>query len=187
MKTISAKDLMVPLSEYATVSQEGTLWDAVSALQKAQEELDTSRYKYLHRAVLVYDENKRIVGKIGQLDVLEALEPKYGKIGIPRSVSGTGFSTDFIRSMLDKYSLLKQPLRDICTKAAKLKVKTFMHIPTEGEYVEESSSLDEAIHLLVIGRHQSLLVTNKQEEIVGILRLTDVFRYIWEEMRQCEV
>ena len=35
----------------------------------------------------------------------------------------------------------------------------------------------EAIHQLVMGRHQSLLVT-KGKDIVGILRLTDVFREI---------
>ncbi|MBE9571802.1 MAG: CBS domain-containing protein, partial [Proteobacteria bacterium] len=32
MKTINVKDLMVPLDEYATVSEEATLFEAVVAL-----------------------------------------------------------------------------------------------------------------------------------------------------------
>jgi hypothetical protein len=35
-----------------------------------------------------------------------------------------------------------------------------------------------------MGRHQSLLVT-KGEEIVGVLRLTDVFREISERISSC--
>ena len=44
------KDLMVPISEYATVAKGSTLFEAVLALEKAQEEYDHS--KYHHRAVL---------------------------------------------------------------------------------------------------------------------------------------
>jgi len=73
------KDLMVPLEEYVTVDEEATLYDAVMALEKAQEDLDRSFYKYLHRAILVLDVDKNVVGKISQLDVLcplgQAVEP----------------------------------------------------------------------------------------------------------------
>ena len=54
------KEIMVPLSDYPTVSEDATLKDAVEALEKAQKKLDPSRYQ--HRAVLVYDDNKKIVG-----------------------------------------------------------------------------------------------------------------------------
>ena len=52
------RDLMVPLDEYATVGEEATLWEAVIALEKAQEDLDRSFYKYLHRAILVLDKER---------------------------------------------------------------------------------------------------------------------------------
>jgi hypothetical protein len=38
MKNFRVKDLMVPLSEYATVDEDATLYEAVVALEKAQEE-----------------------------------------------------------------------------------------------------------------------------------------------------
>ena len=73
MKTIAVKDLMVPLAEYATVSEEATLYDAVLALEKAQEAFDPKKQR--HRAVLVFDKKNRIVGKLGQPDILRALGP----------------------------------------------------------------------------------------------------------------
>jgi CBS domain-containing protein len=61
-----------------------------------------------------------------------------------------------------------------------------MYTLTEGEYVREDATLDEAIHQLVIGHHQSLLVT-RGEEIVGILRLSDVFREICNMIKECHI
>lgn len=186
METIQVKDLMVPLEEYATVSQEANLFEAVMALEKAHETLDRRRFKYLHRAILVLDENNKVVGKISQLDALRALEPKYGEMGDTGAISRAGFSPQFLKSMMAKYSIFGGTLQDICSRAAKLKVMDFMHKPGESEVIEISSKLGEAIHQMVMGRHQSLLVTS-DEKIVGILRLTDVFMYIFHEMRACEL
>ena len=63
MKDISVKDMMVPLEEYATVFEEATLYEALMALEKAQNAIDRCTMKHLHRAVLVYDENKKNRGQ----------------------------------------------------------------------------------------------------------------------------
>jgi CBS domain-containing protein len=188
MKITVVRDLMVPLEEYATVFEEATLFEAVVALEQAQEHLDRNKYKYLHRAVLVYDKNKKIVGKISQLDVLSALEPKYAKKMDIKSISRSGLNIniDLLKSKLEEHGLWDKPLKDISGKAAKMKVKTFMYTPKEEDYIEESASLEEAMHMLVMGHHQSLLVT-KGGEIVGILRLTDVFMEIFRLMKLCEI
>jgi CBS domain containing-hemolysin-like protein len=52
-----------------------------------------------------------------------------------------------------------------------------MHILTEREYIDEAAPLDEAIHQLIMGHHQSLIVT-RGDEIIGILKLSDIFREI---------
>ncbi|MFP4037308.1 MAG: HPP family protein [Desulfobacteraceae bacterium] len=187
MKKLSVKDLMVPLEEYATVSQEATLYEAVLALEKAQNELDRQRYQYLHRAVLVYNRKGKVVGKVSQLDAIRALEPRYNEIGDPRGLSKTGFSPSFLRSMLSQYSLWDRTLADICTKAMQIKVKEFMYTPSEGEFVDEEASLGEAIHMLVMGQHQSLLVTRRGRDIVGVLRLTDVFKEIFQQIKSCKI
>ena len=182
MKTIAVKDLMLPLSEYATVSQEATLYDAVLALEAAQVVFDPKRHR--HRGVLAFDKDNKIVGKLGLLDILRTLEPKYAEMGDLGPLSRAGFSPQFLKSMVEKFALWDKPLSDICSKAARMKVKDIMYTPTEGEYVEENASLGEAIHQLVMGHHQSLLVT-RGKEIVGILRMVDVFKEVCEAMKSC--
>jgi len=186
VKTIDVKELMVPLEDYVTISEEATLFEAVAALEKARDEIDRTRYQDLHRALLVTDKNNRILGKISMLDMLKALEPKYAELGDAGRLSRAGFSAQFLQSMLDHASLWASPLKDLCSKAASLKVKNFLHAPTEGEYVEVSAGLDEAIHLLLMGHHQSLLVT-KEKDIVGILRICDVFVEISKTMKSCKL
>ncbi|EFK07953.1 conserved hypothetical protein, partial [delta proteobacterium NaphS2] len=44
------------------------------------------------------------------------------------------------------------------------------------------ASLEMACHQLVLGHHQSLLVT-KGDDILGILKLTDVFNAIFQIMK----
>lgn len=189
MKKIIVRDMMVPLEEYATIHQDATLFDAVMALEKAQEEYHRPGAKYPHRAILVYDDNRKIVGKLSQLDILRSLEPKYKQAtaGDSKWMGTSGFSQQFLRSMVQQFSLWDKPLADICKKATRMRAKDCMYLPQEGEYVEESDSLDVAIHQLVMGHHQSLLVTSKRGDIVGILRLTDVFRQIVEAMKECNL
>lgn len=184
MKTRIVKDLMVSLSQYATVSETATLYEAILALEKAQEAFGPDRYR--HRAILVMDNNNWVVGKLGVIDVLIALEPEYKDIGDPKVFSRSGLSPQFLKSMQARYSLWDKPLNDICSKAAGLRVKSFMYTPKEGEYVREDATMDEAIHQLVVGHHQSLLVT-RSEEIVGILRLTDVFHEICGIIKTCKL
>ena len=61
-----------------------------------------------------------------------------------------------------------------------------MYTPAEGEYIKEDATMDQAINQLIIGHHHSLLVT-KGNEIVGILRLADVFMEIVQAIKACEI
>jgi len=182
MGAATVKDLMVPLKEYATVPHNATVYEAVLALEKAQAELAKTRYAYLHRAILVYDGNKKIIGKVSQLDILSALDPKYGEMGESRSMSKAGFSPDFLKKMLEQYSILTEPFEEVCRQAANIKVSKIMYAPLAGEYVDEKATVREAIHQFVMGHHQSLLVTSRKK-IIGVLRVTDVFKEIIHVMK----
>jgi len=183
MQTILIKEVMVPLEEYATVSEDATMLEAVLALEKAQEKFDQSRYQ--HRAILVFNDRNQIVGKISQLDLIKALEPRYTKIMDTHLLSRTGYSLDYLESM-SRGGLWRNPLSDICRKAASLQVKNFMYTPSEGEYVDEMAELAEGVHRLIVGQHHSLLVT-RGKDIVGILRLTDVFKLVCENIKTCNL
>lgn len=174
---------MVPISEYATVSEGATLYDAIQALEKAQEEFEYS--KYTHRAVLILDRDRQVIGKLSQLDVLRALEPKDVNLESITQLNQYGFSQKFVRNLQTEKRLQGAPLLDLCENAAQLKVEDFMQAPTEGEYVDQDALLDIAVHQLVLGNHLSLLVT-EGKKIVGILRLTDVFAAVFHAMQECQ-
>lgn len=184
MKAYTVNELMVPLSEYATVSEDATLYDAVLALEKAQENFEDKHTRYRHRAVLILDKTGQVIGKLSQMDLLKALEPKYQGMIEGRGPQRFGFTKQFMKSMLREYNLFADPLEDICRKAGEKNVKEFMYTPGEGEYVTENAPLSEAIHQLIMGHHQSLLVT-RDDKIVGILRLTDVFAAVFHKMKEC--
>ena len=184
MRSYAVKDLVVPLSEYATVTEDATLYDAVLALEEAQENFEAKHTRYRHRAILMLDKDGSVVGKLSQLDVLRALEPKYQDMSEGEGSHRYGISKQFMQSVWEDYHLFANPLDDICRKAGEQNVKKFMSAPTEGEYVSGDASLDVAIHQFVMEHHQSLLVT-AGEKIVGILRLTDVFAALFHKMKEC--
>jgi CBS domain-containing protein len=183
VKTIKVKELMVSLADYAAVSQEATLYEAILALDETRNGLHQDRDP--HRAVLVLDAEDRVTGKLSQWDFIRALEPRYNEIVDFNSLVRFGFSTRFIRSMVDDQGLWQKPLDNLCQRASQIKVKDVMYNPAEGEYVQEDATLDEGIHQLVIGRHQSLLVT-RDSSVVGVLRLSDVFSAVCEIMRSSQ-
>jgi len=178
------KELMVPLSEYATVPKGSTLFEAVLALEKAQEEFDHTKYK--HRGILILDKKKRVIGKLGQLDVLRALEPKEDDPGEIYDLKQFGFSSRFVHKLRKQRRLKATPLKDLCSKASRLKVEEFMQTPSEGEIIEQEASLEMAVMQLVTGHHISLLVT-RGKKIIGVLRLTDAFAAVFHTMKECEI
>ncbi len=180
MKTITVKELMVPLEGYATVPKEATLREAVLALEKAQLTLDPSRHK--HRAILVLDESGKVVSKITMKNILIALEPNYGKVEGMGVLERSGYSPDLIKDMLEDNALWAQPLQFVSERATRLKVIDFIEAPSEGEYIDEKATLGEAVHQLVVYPYHSLLVTSG-DEVVGILRLSDVFTKICDEIK----
>lgn len=184
MKPELIKDLMVPLSAYATVPEEATLSEAVAALKASRANFDQARYP--HRAILVYDKNNDVVGKISMLSVLRGLEPRYEKMLSDKGPMHVGFTRHLQQAMIEQFHLWENPLTRICEKAAHVKVKAFMHQPHEAEFIEADATLDEAIHHLVMGCHQSLLVT-ENKKVVGIVRLTDVFEKVAEAVLACEI
>jgi CBS domain-containing protein len=186
MKSYQVKNLMVPLSEYSTIPQDDSLLEAFMMLKKAQADFDPGRGR--RRAILVTDNDNHVVGKLSQHDMIEALEPSYQNIRSSLQdgrMHRLGFSDDFVESTLEQYQLWEQGLENLCAKSGQITVKEIMYSPSEGEFLSESSTMNRAIHRLVIGHHHSLLVTAEGDphEIVGVLRLEDVFDFVCDVLK----
>jgi FixJ family two-component response regulator len=177
METSTLEELMVPLEEYATVSEDANILEAINALDDAQKAFDPKRYR--HRAVLVLNTEKRVVGKLSQHDIIQALEPEYieSKKRKHSALDHLGFGRKFIESVSLQYNMWDKPLQNLYKKALEQKVKSFMYKPTEGEYIKVSATMNDTIHQIIVGKHHSLLVTDGTD-IVGVVRLTDVFEFI---------
>ena len=61
-----------------------------------------------------------------------------------------------------------------------------MQSPSENEYIDEDTSLDIAAHQLITGFHLSLLV-RKGEDIVGVLRLSDIVSGAFRTMKEAKL
>lgn len=180
MKNYLVKDLMVPISEYATVEIGTPLIEAIRVLERAQDAFTSSKYQ--HRAIIVLDKDGKVVGKISQLRALKAIETEFDCSTELEEMRKFKFSEDYITQLRDKYrSRGKIIQEDTLREAAMKKVEEFMQMPTAGEFVAEDCGLDAAIHRLIAGTHLSLLVT-RGEQIVGILRISDVFAAVFHEM-----
>lgn len=184
MKKKTVKDLITPLAEYGKISVDATLYEAAVALHKAQLEFEQDRSR--HRLLLIVDADGEVLGKISQLDVLRALEPKGEHLENSRSLRRFGVSRGYLRPMLLQCRFWEQPLVDLCKAAGTLKVRRLIHAPLEGEFVDENASLAEAVHQLALEHHQSLLVT-RGKTIVGILRQKDMFKEVIETLSACEL
>jgi len=186
METSTIKELMVPLVEYATVSEDANILEAINALEDAQKAFDPKRYR--HRAVIVLNIENRVIGKLSQHDIIQALEPKYkeSKERKQGALDHLGFGRKFIESVSLQYNMWDKPLQNLYKKALEQKVKSFMYTPTEGEYIKVSATMNDTIHQLIVGKHHSLLVKDGSD-IVGIVRLTDVFEFVRLRLKTMQI
>ena len=83
--------------------------------------------------------------------------------------------------MIEHQGLYDLTLDDLRERSDRIRVRDFMHTLSTDDCLDENATLAEAIHILVMGHHQSLLVS-RGSDIVGILRLTDVFSAVFQSL-----
>lgn len=181
----TVKDLMLPVDHYVTVQEDTTISDAIKILEKMRHIFESEGKEYRPRQLIVLDRQNRVVGRLTQLDVVTSLEPKYrseqGDEAI-KHISASGLSPELLKNMMRWYSLWGESFDDRCSKVARMNVKDCMRPPRRDEYIDENEALETAVHQLVLGRHSALMVTRK-DEVVGFLRLSDVFDQIAQSCR----
>jgi len=171
-------DVMLPISEYATIGATGTIRDALLALDKAQMGLTYDRHH--HRAVLVLGAEGQILGKLTHWAILRTLEPRLFGDGDIESLRRTNLSEEEIRSILASDMVHKGSLTRLCAEASRVAVTEAM--VTSIESIDHAEPLLVAIGRFVSGHMQSLLVT-RDDRVVGILRLSDVFEDVADLIR----
>ena len=172
------EELMLPIGECVTVNQDATLGESIRIWQGAGDRQQGKGDAGSHRALLALDEENLVVGKLNYKDVITQMEPRYRNQREPETIAhifAAGLSPALLKSMMDRHSYWDETFERRCQQALNVKVKDCMHTLRAHEYVRQGDPLELAVHQLVIGHHQSLLVT-AGDSIAGTLTLTDVFK-----------
>ena len=180
MEKMKVRELMRPIEEFPSISSQATFMEAAEALEKADQEFESGRAP--QRILLVYDVAEKIVGKMSPMDLVQGLEPKYINIDGLKSTPHYGLVRMSLASMKKELRLWHRPLGELWKKAHSIKIHDFIKMPTTDHMVRADDKMDDAFHLFVVGRHDSLFVKDGQN-IVGLIRFSDVYKKIRETMR----
>ena len=161
--------------------KENTLFEVLQSLEQARK----SENEHAHRDTIVVDANGAFIGKVTMIDVFRALEPNYTKVE-QRQKKGA-LTADFVMKAAKDFNLWVEPTQTICERGGRLTVSDVMHTPGKMEYIEESATLENALHLYVMGIHQPLIVINKDGKVLGLLRFGDIFEVVRQRLLRCGV
>ena len=101
----------------------------------------------------------------------------------PRVDDGTARDVQSFQAWLDEHGLWQEPLSEVGRKAAGLRVRELMYTPGANEYIDAEAPISQGMHLLAAGRRLSLIV-NQEGVAVGVLRLTDLFSEISQNIKE---
>jgi len=181
MEKMKVRELMVTTDKFPKISEKASLFDALSALETAQEAFLSGKSE--QRSLLVEDEKKQIIGKISPIDLFKGLEKNYNKVDVEKTLDKFGFKYIW-DTMRKDYNLWESPFKDLCRRAGDVQVKNFVNIPGEGQTVDIEDTLAKCFHLFVVNRHDALFVLEKNQ-FVGLLRFTDLYRQVSQAMKEC--
>lgn len=181
MNKTQVKEIMIPISNYVTVQKENTIVEVLQSLEHARKSVN----EHAHRDAIVVDANGVFIGKVTMIDVFRALEPNYTKVE-QQQKNGT-LTADFVMKAAKDFNLWIEPTQTLCERGGRLTVSDVLHTPGKMEYIEETATLENALHLYVMGSHQPLIVNNKDGKVTGVLRFGDVFEVVRQRLLSCSV
>ena len=150
MKEKHVMDIMIPLKDYAVVSQDATIEEALKITEESYKRLSPEKYK--HQGILVKDEEGKIVGKLTQADIL--------------------------RGLVQDYKISDKTFLGRCKALKDKEVQEFM--TTTALSVDVNEELGHAIQILQTSGHRGLLVTGEGKKPLWMLRLTDIYQLVKE-------
>lgn len=164
-------DIMIPLKDYAVVSQDATIKEALKIMKESSERLSPEKYRHL--GILVKDAEGKIVGKLTQSDILRGIVPDYKDVGGSRlSPLMRAEMGEMITQISDKTFLGR------CKAQKDKKVRDFM--TTAALSVDVNKGLGHALHMMQTSGHRGLLVTGEGKKPIGMLRMTDIYQLVKE-------
>ncbi|MDD2603748.1 MAG: CBS domain-containing protein [Desulfobacterales bacterium] len=181
MDQLKVRDLMMPLAAFPKIADSASFYEALAALETAQENFLSGRSR--QRILLVENSAGKVIGKISPIDLFRGLETNYSRINVEETIKRLGMHYIW-KSMQKDYGLWEDPFKDLCRKAVDVHVRDFIKPLQAGQIVGADEDLTKCFHLFVMNRHDSLFVEEKGN-LVGLLRFSDVFKRVSQTMKRC--
>lgn len=159
-----ARDIMIPLEDYTSISADSTVREAIEALRKSYESfLSTGKVMECgHRSILVFDARGRLSGILSILDLVKALRPAYLTAPKPSMADSLRYSPMFWSGLFTTQakSLIGKKVAEIMSGPPLL--------------IEEDANLMEVAEMMVTERARRLAVTRKGS-VIGVVREQELF------------
>jgi len=160
-----ARDIMIHIDDYTTITEDKTVKEAIQQLMKSFEGfISTSRVMETgHRSILVFNEKQELTGILSIKDLIGAARPAYLSAPKPSTADSMQYSTMFWSG------LFTNQVKALGNK----KVKEVMRaeiLPS----VNEDTNLMEVANLMYSQGIRRLVITSKGKAI-GVVREQEIF------------
>jgi len=160
----TARDVMIHIDDYSTVTVDSTVTDAIEQLKRSFEGFVSSGriMETGHRSLLVFDQKKELVGILSILDLIDALRPAYLSAPKPSMADSMQFSPMFWRGLFT-------------TQVKALALKKVGTIMSESPpSVDEDTNLMEIADIMYREQLRRVIVRSKGK-VIGIVREQELF------------
>ena len=180
---MKVRDLMVLTDRFPKISNSAAYFEALSALETAQEKYLSGESE--QRILLVENEKGKVIGKLSPVDLFRGLETNYSRVNAEETLTKFGF--DYIWKTMEKdYNLWENPFKELCHKAKDIQINDFIKAPSKGQSIGADDTLVKCFHLFVMNRHDALFVF-ENDDIIGVLTFSDLFNKASKVMKECGV
>lgn len=151
---MKARDVMIPVSDCAQVSEDHSLQSAMIMLSAYRQRFRNSDFP--PRFVLVHDADYRIIGVLRHVEILKALSKAAGPgvMSMERLIEATP----------------RVPAKDAMIRYS------------ESERISADASVEDAIERMLSGSFRHLLVLDESGATIGIVRLSEIFARVRKDI-----
>ena len=170
--TKKARDLLVPISDYAVTTMDKPLKEAVPELRKLYCQVEDGKCTEAgHRSILVLDHSGNLVGILDFKSILKVLIPEIAG-GLTAKLEALGVSIAFAQAGTADLDEARLSFRARVLKNAETRVGEIM-LKIQGT-IQADADLMEALKLIYANKITVLPVYDG-ERLIGVLRDSDLF------------
>lgn len=177
---LKARDLMVPLQEYATTRADKTLREAIPVLRKLYCQLEEGKCTQAgHRNILVLDANDELIGILSFRSILQVLVPEVAG-GLTSRLESLGVTIAFAQADSPNLDEARASFQARVIKNAQTKVRDIM-LKVRGT-IDADAELMDALKLMYRNKI-SVIPVYEEKKLIGVLRESDMFLCVSEILK----